>query len=266
MRNLEIINSEIASLEAQLSTAKSALQVVEEHYEVFIKKTWIAQLGTILNEGDIVDNTYHEGISVKRNQVRTERNGKKYDYSQEIFSIYRSSYGSSEGVPFQLSTYSTVVDNDFEFDRLITVGKVAAFMKENSKNLIDTFRISLPSQSAEQKEVYRLEKEIGLLQNEKSKLEDDMRLTTLETVGIEFTPDKYNGYPSLEVRWDWEVRGIFKIKVLRKTASGKSADVEITSRFKKWEGGFDECVQTVDKVRMDKIGSFLYDYRNAIVA
>jgi len=266
MRNLEIINSEIASLEAQLSTAKSALQIVEENYGALIKETWIAQLDTILDEGDIVDNTYHESISVKRNQVRTERNGKKYDYSQEIFSIYRPSYGSSEDVPFQLSTYSTAVDNDFEFDRLITVGKVAAFMKENSKNLIDTFRISLPSQSAEQKEVYRLQREIGLLQNEKSKLEDHMRLTTLETVGIEFTPDEYNDYPSLEVRWDWEVRGIFKIKVIRKTASGKSADVEITSRFKKWEGGFDECVQTVDKVRMDKIGSLLYHYRNAIVA
>lgn len=267
MRNLEIINSEIASLEAQLETAKSALFVVEDNHKNLIKETWIAQLGNILEEGDVVTNNYDDGISISRIQVRTDRSGKEYNYNQEIYSISRPSYGPEKGsMPFRISTYSTTVDNEFEFDRLITVGKVAAFIKENNKNLVETFRISSPWNSAEQKEVYRLGDALRLLNNEKSELERNTRLTKLEIEGLEFTTDKYDRYPSLEVRWDWSVRDIFKIKVVRKTASGKSADLEITSRYKKWEGGFDERVQTVDKVRMDKVESLLSYHRDQIVA
>ncbi len=266
MRNLEIINSEIASLEAQLETAKSALYVVEDNHKNLIKETWIAQLGTILEEGDILENDYSEGIRVKRIQVRTDRSGKEYNYNQEIYNICRSSYGSKEGMPFQISTYSTTVDNDFEFDRLITVGKVAAFIKENNKNLIEAFRISSPYNSAEQKEVYRLGDALRLLNNEKSEFQRQALLAKLETEGVEFAPDKYNHYPSLDARWDWSIRNICKIKVVRKTASGKSADIEVVTRYKDWNGNTHDDVTTADKVRMDKVESLLSYYRESIVA
>lgn len=266
MRNLEIINSEIASLEAQLETAKSALFVVEDNHKNLIKETWIAQLGTILEEGDAVESDYSDGIRVNRIQVRTDRSGKEYNYKQEIYSISRSSYGSKEGMPFQLSTYSTTVDNDFEFDRLITVGKVAAFVKENKVNLVETFRLGSPWNSAEQKEVYRLGNELSTLRNEKSNVERQAILAKLETEGVEFSADKWSNFPSLEVRWNWSVRSIFKIKVVKKTASGKSADLEIVTRHKTWEGTFQDNVTTVDKVRMDKVENLLSYYRESIVA
>lgn len=266
MRNLEIINSEIASLEAQLETAKSALYVVEDNHKNLIKETWIAQLGTILEEGDTIESDYSDGIRVNRIQVRTDRSGKEYNYRQEIYSISRSSYGSKEGMPFQLSTYSTTVDNDFEFDRLITVGKVAAFVKENKVNLVETFRLGSPWNSAEQKEVYRLGNEISTLRNEKSNVERQAILAKLETEGVEFSADKWSNFPSLEVRWNWSIRSIFKIKVVKKTASGKSADLEIVTRHKTWEGTFQDNVTTVDKVRMDKVESLLSYYRESIVA
>lgn len=266
MRNLEIINSEIASLEAQLETAKSALYVVEDNHKTLIKETWIAQLGTILEEGDILENDYSEGIRVNRIQVRADRSGKEYNYKQEIYNISRSSYSMKEGMPFQLSTYSTTVDNDFEFDRLITVGKVAAFVKENKTNLVETFRMSLPWNSAEQKEVYRIEGELRTLRNEQSELNRQALLAKLETEGVEFVADKYNNLPSLEARWDWSIRNIFKIKVVKKTASGKSADLEIVTRYKDWDGNIHDNVTTADKVRMDKVESLLSYYRESIVA
>ena len=266
MRNLEIINSEIASLEAQLETAKTALYAVQDNHNTLIREIWTSMLGTVLQEGDLVSNSYDSGIRVTRNQVRTKRDGSEYNYNQEIYSISRSSYGSKEGMPFQLSTYSTTVDNDFEFDRLISVGKVAAFIKNNQAPLLEAFRIASPWNSEEQKEVYRLDRELQLLRNEKSTLEHNALLAKLETEGVEFAADKYNHLPSLDVRWDWSVRDIFKIKVVKKTTSGKSADLEITSRYRKWEGGFEEQVQTVDKVRMDKVESLLSYYREQLVA
>jgi len=266
MRNLEIINSEIASLEAQLETAKTALNAVQDNHNNLIKETWITQLGTILEEGDVLENDYSEGIRVNRIQVRTDRSGKEYNYKQEIYNICRSSYGSKEGMPFQLSTYSTTVDNDFEFDRLITVGKVAAFIKENNKNLVEAFRMGSPYNSAEQKEVYRLGDALRLLNNEKSELERQALLVKLETEGVEFAPDKYNHYPSLDARWDWSIRNICKIKVVKKTASGKSADIEVVTRYKSYDGTTHDDVTTADKVRMDKVESLLSYYRESIVA
>lgn len=267
MRNLEIINSEIASLEAQLETAKTALYAVEDNHKNLIKETWVAQLGNILEEGDVITNSYDDGISISRIQVRTDRSGKEYNYNQEIYSISRPSYGREKGsMPFQISTYSTTVDNEFEFDRLITVGKVAAFIKENNKNLVETFRISSPWNSAEQKEVYRLGDALRLLNNEKSELQRQALLAKLETEGVEFAPDKYNHYPSLDARWDWSIRNICKIKVVRKTASGKSADIEVVTRYKDWNGNTHDDVSTADKVRMDKVESLLSYYRESIVA
>lgn len=266
MRNLEIINSEIASLEAQLETANAAVNAVGVNYNNLIKETWVAQLGNILEEGDTLENDYSEGIRVKRIQVRTDRSGKEYNYSQEIYSICRSSYGKSEGMPFQISTYSTTVDNDFEFDRLITVGKVAAFVKENKTNLIEVFRLSSPWNTAEQKEVNRLDNALRLLNNEKSVLERQALLVKLETEGVEFAPNKYNDYPSLDARWDWSIRNICKIKVVKKTASGKSADLEVVTRYKDWEGNIHDGVTTADKVRMDKVESLLSYYKESIVA
>jgi hypothetical protein len=219
-----------------------------------------------LEEGDNLENDYSEGIRVSRIQVRTDRSGKEYNYKQEIYNICRSSYGSKEGMPFQLSTYSTTVDNDFEFDRLITVGKVAAFIKENNKNLVEAFRMGSPYNSAEQKEVYKLGDALRLLNNEKSELQRQALLTRLETEGVEFAPDKYNHYPSLDARWDWSIRNICKIKVVKKTASGKSADLEVVTRYKDWDGNIHDNVTTADKVRMDKVESLLSYYRESIVA
>lgn len=266
MRNLNIINLEIASLEAQLETAKTALYAVQDNHNTLIREIWTSMLGSILQEGDIVSNSYDNGIRVTRVQVRTERSGKEYNYNQEIYSISRSGYGSKEGMPFQLSTYSTTIDNDFEFDRLITVGKVASFVKNNQAPLIEAFRIASPWNSDEQKEVYRLDRELLTLRNEKSTLEHNALLTKLETEGVEFAPDKYNHYPSLDARWDWSIRNICKIKVVKKTASGKSADLEVVTRYKDWDGNIHDDVTTADKVRMDKVESLLSYYRESIVA
>ena len=72
--------------------------------------------------------------------------------------------------------------------------------------------------------------------------------------------------PSLEVRFNWTISRISKIKITKKTASGKSADLEITTRYKNYEGEVTENVTTVDKVRMDKIQDAVLYSKDKIVA
>jgi hypothetical protein len=264
MKKLEIINSAIASLEAELVTVENAISAFDLDYRNQVVEIWKSKLEGLLNEGDVIVNDYSSGIRVTRNQVRTKRDGEQYNYAQEIFSISRSEYGE-EKTGFNLNTYSTTVDNNFEFDRLITVGKVAGYIKENREALKTEFPTNKIWSSDTYKEKNRVENEIRSLKNEISEIEREAALAKLENEGVEFTAEREYDLPSLDVRFNWTVSRICKIKVVKKTASGKSADLEITTRYKNYEGEVTEQVTTADKVRMEKVEDLVRYNRGKIV-
>ncbi len=265
MKKLEIINSAIAALEAELVTVENAISTLNEEYRTQIVEMWKSKLAGLLDEGDTLVNDYSTGVRVNRIQVRTKRDGEQYNYAQEILSISRSEYGE-EMTGFNMNTYSTTVDNNFEFDRLITVGKVAAYIKENRESLRTEFPKNTVYDSEVNQERYRIQNEIRTLQNEKWSTERQLALDKLEDGGVEFTAERDYDLPSLEVRFNWTISRISKIKITKKTASGKSADLEITTRYKNYEGEVTENVTTVDKVRMDKIQDAVLYCKDKIVA
>jgi hypothetical protein len=265
MTKLNIINSAIASLEAELVLVEKEISALEQEHRNQVVEIWKSKLEGLLNEGDTLVNDYSAGVRIHRNQVRTKRDGEQYNYAQEIFSISRSEYGE-EMTGFNLNTYSTTVDNNFEFDRLITVGKVAAFIKENRESLRTEFPKNTVYDSEALKEKYRIQNEIRTLQNERWSTERQVVLDKLETTGVEFTTEREYDLPSLEARYNWTLNRICKIKIVKKTASGKSADLEITTRYKNYEGEVTEQVTTVDKVRMDKVQETVLYHRGKIVA
>ena len=93
------------------------------------------------------------------------------------------------------------------------------------------------------------------------RLEKEALKEKLKT-GVEFTKGERGNLPEIEVRWDWNIRRIQSLRVLRMTASGKSADIEVTQKQNMWdnetESYRDEIyVNTFEKVRMNKIESML---------
>ena len=62
---------------------------------------------------------------------------------------------------------------------------------------------------------------------------------------------------SIDLRWDWTLRGITSAKILSKTASGKSADIEI--------GQWGEAPKKYEKVRMSNIDVLLWQYRDYVI-
>lgn len=99
------------------------------------------------------------------------------------------------------------------------------------------------------------------------KLEKETLKEKLTTKGFKFVKSEDGKWsrgklPELEVRYDWTIRGIQSLKVLRMTASGKSADIEITQKSQKWDDKTDSYIETIDvrtfdKVRMDKVEALL---------
>ena len=62
-------------------------------------------------------------------------------------------------------------------------------------------------------------------------------------------------YPSVRVKFDYEINNVKKIKVLRFSPSRKSADLELTREWKGYEGDVINDIQTIDRVRVDNFRS-----------
>ena len=113
--------------------------------------------------------------------------------------------------------------------------------------------------------VSELRKAIYQQQLDIDKLEKENNLTKLTSEGIELDTNKKENkdtyLPSLVVKYDWTLYSVKALKVLRMTASKKSADVEVTTRD--WQGSLHKTI--VEKVRMDNILHFVNYNRDIIV-
>ena len=110
-----------------------------------------------------------------------------------------------------------------------------------------------------------LRKAINQQQSDIDELEKENNLAKLTTEGIELDTNKRENkdtyLPSLDVKYNWTLRSVKALKVLRMTSSKKSADVEVTTRD--WQGSLHKTI--VEKVRMDNILHFVNYNRDIII-
>ena len=91
-----------------------------------------------------------------------------------------------------------------------------------------------------------------------TKLEKEALTEKLSGDGVRFMQTTSGRLPELEVRYDWNISRIKSLKVLRTTASGKSADLEITQKSNRWDNETEAYIETdvtdtYERVRMDKV-------------
>ena len=99
-----------------------------------------------------------------------------------------------------------------------------------------------------------------------SKIEDENMMTKLMSEdGLTIEMKEDDSYlPSFQVKFDWELNSVKSIRGLKKSASGKSIDLQISVR----RGYADEKrleVIDVDKVRFDNVKRFINRNSNSIV-
>ena len=100
-----------------------------------------------------------------------------------------------------------------------------------------------------------------------SKLEEQAEMDQLEGKnGISFQEKENISLPRLDVRHDWEIRQIKNIKVVGKTPSGKSVDLQVIRQWNRWDNENEQYinedkVEVFAKVRFDKVKSLLRNAR-----
>ena len=113
----------------------------------------------------------------------------------------------------------------------------------------------------------KLRSKISEVSSEISKIEQDAEMKTLENEGISFQTTKNRGYlPSLDVRFDHSVSRIKNIRVVGKTETGKSVDLQITRAGDRWNEeaqAYDkiELVDVYAKVRLSKVKTLVRSAR-----
>lgn len=108
---------------------------------------------------------------------------------------------------------------------------------------------------------------INDVSSEISKLEEQAEMDQLESKkGISFKSKENYTLPRLDVRFDWEINRITNIKVVGKTPTGKSVDLQVTRKWDKWDDKEEryidqDRVEVFAKVRFDKVKRLLRNAR-----
>ena len=213
--------------------------------------------GVFKESDEVVVSSYNRYRSV---EVSVNR-GEKYS---EILRFSFRPFGFEDDSFEEISTgfYSTSTASEFELVRMITIGKVGDVLlnrgdeiclflnevKENHKANLAAIDKELSSAENNLREI--CEKEI--------KLRNEALMTKLETEGIEFgfSEENRRENTSFEIKFNWTLTNVTKVKLLNTTSSGKSARLEITRMT--WGKDCNLVEVTFEEtVRVDKLELFL---------
>ena len=271
MKKIEIIKKAIISNEKEIDKLKTKRSKVEESKTDALSRMYLKYFGECLVDDDTIE--------VSDTYCYFKRFDPDYNYHKEMMSISvrPKSWLDDEADSIETSFYTTNANDDFELNRMILIGKVGQVVLDFKDDIIagynsvqDEFKDKL---SELNKEIWRLESEIREHESEIETIEENALLDKIEKEGLEFEVDKDNLYrlPQLDIRFDFNIRHIRKIKVLDKTKSGKSADIEVETVHKNWNPGTKENelvynTRTYERVRMDKISSLINYSRKLVVS
>lgn len=185
-----------------------------------------------------------------------KRPNKDYNYDKELMTIrFHEDWKSGEFDSIETSLYSTSDNSQWELERIFTNGEVAKVLLDHGDDLLaemNTVRLTNQEEiDAARSNVYKVEASIAQLRGEIDTIEINETTELLEGKGLVFEEGKKG---SMDLRWDWTIRGIDSARILSKTASGKSCNIELKV--------YDREPVVYEKVRMSNVDSLIWQYRD----
>lgn len=184
-------------------------------------------------------------------------------YDKEVMNLrLRTDWRTEEITDLTTSVYSTSDNSLWELERLQLVGEVASIIIDFKDDFIAEMSAfkdeSRPKSKELQKVIYAIEADITSCTNEINSIRLKIGEELLESKkGMVFSKDQLG---AIDVSWDHSIRRIVKARIIKKTASGKSADLELTSQY-----GQETSTQVYEKVRMSNVETLLWQYRDYVL-
>ena len=191
------------------------------------------------------------------------------DSKYAIGDFYFYDRWSNDGVAIEkaeisLSSFRAEVEGNWISKRFEAISKFVMIAEDFGDDIVAELNMIEKRYNILPESIYQsrkeLKKSINMQSADIDKLKKEQLMERLFDVdGISLTPEKDDNYlPRFEVKWDWEISNVAGLRVLKKSASGKSVDLEIKRRFRDY-GSDDWKFDTLkaDRVRFDKVESFL---------
>jgi len=204
-------------------------------------------------------------VRISDDSVGISVSDSNYDFANVYcYSNWRGENERFEKLELSVSSFRPEKVEEWVVDRFEMLTKLSQLIVDFEDDIVAQFN-KLDEKYSRLRETFwqpkrDLRKSIRNQEEDIDKLEKESLMEKLfDEDGISLTPEKDDNWlPQFEVKWNWEIQNVSSIRGLKKSASGKSVDLEVKKRFRDWESNdwkFDSV--KVDKVRFDKVESFL---------
>jgi hypothetical protein len=257
MTKIEIINEIIVKKQEELKNLKATGKKLEDTRIDAMFSVIEKYLGGEFTLDDVYISKPSYGYSGGTYEVK--RPNKDYKYDKEIMTIrFHEDWKTNELDGIETSIYSTSDNSQWELERIFTNGEVAKVLLDHGDDLLAEMNVVRLTKSEEisdaRTDIYKVESSITNLKNEINTIEIDEATELLEGKGLVFEEGKKG---SMDIKWDWTLRGINSAKIISKTASGKSCNIEIQA--------YDYDPVVYEKVRMSNVDSLIWQYRDNVI-
>jgi hypothetical protein len=257
MTKIEIINEIIVKKQEELKELKATGKKLEDTRIDAMFSVIEKYLGGEFTLDDVYISKPSYGYSGGTYEVK--RPNKDYKYDKEIMTIrFHEDWKTNELDGIETSIYSTSDNSQWELERIFTNGEVAKVLLDHGDDLLAEMNVVRLTKSEEisdaRTDIYKVESSITNLKNEINTIEIDEATELLEGKGLVFEEGKKG---SMDIKWDWTLRGINSAKIISKTASGKSCNIEIQA--------YDYDPVVYEKVRMSNVDSLIWQYRDNVI-
>ena len=254
MTKIEIINEIIVKKQQELKKLNVTKKKLEDSRTDAMFNVMQKYFGGEFTLDDVYISKPTYGYSGGSYEIK--RPNKDYNYDKELMTIrFHEDWKTSEIDGIETSLYSTSDNSQWELERIFTNGEVAKVLLDHGDDLLaemNTVRLTNQEEIDDARtEVYKVESSITNLKNEINTIEINETTELLEGKGLVFEEGKKG---SMDLRWDLTVRGIDSARILSKTASGKSCNIELKV--------YDREPVVYEKVRMSNVDSLIWQYRN----
>ena len=253
MTKAQIIDQIIEKKNEELKVVRDEFNAVEKERDQKYFEIIQQYFGGEFTLDDVyIEHDYSSTFVVKRPHDQ-------YDYDKELITLrFRDDWKTGEFTEIDTSMYSTNDNSQWELERIYTAGEVAKVLLDHGDDIIAAFNSNKDAYAEKYSKVrtakWSVEGDIQKLKDEKNQSYLEIAKQKLEGEGLVFEGDKKG---AIDLRWDWTVRGITSARILSKTASGKSADIEISQ--------YGNEPRTYEKVRMSNIDALKWQYRDYVI-
>jgi len=257
MTKIEIINEIIVKKQEELVEVKLVVKKLEDARTDVMFSVMQNYFGGEFTLDDVYIQRPTYGYSGTTYEIK--RPNKDYKYDKELMTIrFHEDWKTNELDKLETSLYSTSDNSQWELERIFTNGEVAKVLLDHGDDILAEMNIVRLTNKDEindaRTEAYKVESSINNLKAEINDIHIKEAERKLNNGGLVFGKEKKG---DMDIKWDWTLRGINSAKIISKTASGKSCNIEIQA--------YDYDPVVYEKVRMSNVDALLWQYRDYVI-